>query len=231
MKNTDITYYHIQRLDGIKTEWNKNVRITIGKNNFNEFFNGVLRDAKDYESINNKKVGLIEYSNHLFRQEINKSVINEKKSYEDLYYAFQENSFTFENLADKLHKSLFQYLKWIREEIFEQTRLKINTNLPSRKNCIWISDKKDLHKWWELFKKHKNKKILQLKLNKNGKTHQADGTLVNIDTFSIKEFESRANDYWYGKILSDELQEILYEGEIQIVAEYRDINEIEISNT
>ncbi len=219
-------YYHIQRLGFDRKVWNKGDKFSTSKNNYNSFYSELLRDSGDVEFIQNKKVGLIKYSNSIFDKDANSNIKSKENEFERLYYEFQNNSFQFESLADKLHRSLFQYLKWIREEIFEKERLRINSELPSRKHCIWISQETDLQKWWNVFKDQPDKKILQLQLLNNNKIHRGDGTLISADTYSIDLYEMIAKCYWRGKLTNQDEIELSYEGAFEVINEFRDINEI-----
>lgn len=121
---------------------------------------------------------------------------------------------------------MFQYLKWIREEIFEKLRFQIDGDLPSRKHCIWISQETDLQKWWNMFKDKPDKKILQIKLLNNNKIHRGDGTLIRADTYNIKEYEIIAKSYWSGEIINQDEIEFSYEGAFEVINEFRDIIEV-----
>lgn len=220
------TYFHIQWSGLDREAWQKGDQITTQKSKYNPFYSGLIRDLEHIEFDEDKKVGLIEYSNSIFGKDVNRNIKSKKKDFENLYYEFWNNSFQYESLANKLHWSLFQYLKWIREEIFEKLRFQIDGDLPSRKHCIWISQETDLQKWWNMFKDKPDKKILQIKLLNNNKIHRGDGTLIRADTYNIKEYEIIAKSYWSGEIINQDEIEFSYEGAFEVINEFRDIIEV-----
>jgi len=123
---------------------------------------------------------------------------------------------------------LSQYLKWINEEIFENVRSKEFPHLPSRKSCLWLCDFDSLHKWLEIISERSLIKILKVKAF--GKFHNADGGWISADTHSIDEFHNRARNYWSGKTCVSPEPEMLFEGEITVLNEYKAIEEIDQPN-
>ncbi len=227
MTEQNQTYYHIQ-IPGFERDiWKKGDVICTSLKEYNAFYSGLIRDMEDKEFVNGNKIGLIEYSNSIFEKDSNRNMKSKTEDYQSLYYEFQSNSFEYEGIANKLHWSLFQYLKWIREEIFENVRLKVDSNLPSRKSCIWISKIEDVKKWWDLFKNKSGKRILELRL-KGDNVFIGDGTLIRADTFSLKEYESIAEKYWSGIVERKKEIEISYEGEFEVLNEFNDINDLTI---
>ena len=226
MKAQNNTYYHIQRPGFERDIWNKGDCLQTSRMKYNAFYSGLLRDTVDKENMNGESIGLIKYSNLIFKKDKNRNIISQNNDYENLYYEFQDNSFEYENLANKLHWSLFQYLKWIREELFDSVRTEIDNELPSRKHCIWICTKNDLPKWWDIFKNKTDKKIVELKLENINRVHKGDGTLIEADTFSIEEYKSIAKKYWSGEIDNLDEVEYSYEGEFEIINEFNDIKDI-----
>lgn len=64
--------------------------------------------------------------------------------YKEKYFKTQDFCSKYYDLTYQLLESQLQYLKWIREEIFEKNRLQINPKLPSRKKCVWFSCENNL---------------------------------------------------------------------------------------
>lgn len=225
MTEQNQTYYHIQIPGFERDTWKKGDVISTSQKEYNAFYSGLIRDMKDKELVNGNKIGLIEYSNSIFEKDSNRNVKSNREDYQNLFYEFQSNSFKYEAVANKLHWSLFQYLKWIREEVFENVRLKIDSDLPSRKRCIWVSKKENVRKWWDLFNNKSGKRILELNL-KQDNVFIGDGTLIKADTFSIKEYESIAERYWSGRVERNNEIEISYEGDFEVLNEFNDINQL-----
>lgn len=226
MTTLNKTYYHIQRPGFERDIWHKGEYLQTSRKKYNAFYSGLLRDTFDRESLNGESIGLIKYSNLIFKKDKNRNIKSQINDFENLYYEFQDNSFEYENLANKLHWSLFQYLKWIREEIFENVRAEIDNELPSRKHCIWICTENDLPKWWDLFKDKTDKKILELKLSNTKRVHKGDGTQIVSETYAIEEYKLFAKRYWNGELNNFDEIEYSYEGAFEIIKEFNDIKDI-----
>jgi len=220
------TYYHIQRPGINRNIWNKGDCLQTSRMRYNAFYSGLLRDTVGKADANGEPIGLIKFSNLIFDKDKNGNTIDQYNDYESLFYELQDNSLEYEDLAQRLHWALLQYLKWIREEIFESVRTEIDNKLPSRKHCIWVCTEGDLQKWWDLFKNNADNKIVELKLDNKNQVHLGDGTLIEADTFSIEEYKSIAKKYWSGKIDSFEEVEYSYEGEFKIINKFNDIKDI-----
>lgn len=219
-------YYHIQRLDNERPEWNFGDKYLIDNSKKNWFNQHIIRDLGDIRTTNNNdKFRLVKYvQEHLFE--------HIEKSYSDTQLSYKNS--LLENEVRGLKDSLKQYLKWIQEDIFENVRKNNFPLLPSRQHCIWVSSLEHLNKWWSMFSPKDNRyrqaprKILELDLE--GQFHEADATLIDSDTYKISEFEARAKRYWSGEIKSKKEVEILFTGKVKVLKEFKDINEI-INNT
>lgn len=218
-----MNYFHIQRINGNRKEWNKGDFAETGNN---EFFKGILEGIERNSKNKTNEKRLIEKSRELLSNEWINSLDYESKDFENLFYKTQDFCIDFEGLAIKLFESHLQYLKWIREEIFENSRLNINPSLPSRKKCLWLCDKKGLENWWNTFENSKNKKIIELELDGDGKIHIADAEFLNLENYSISEFKIASKKYWKGERNTELDIEILYEGKFKVVNEYKNIENI-----
>ena len=98
----DNIFFHVQRLDGQRTEWKTGDVVSIKKENHNEFYSGLLRDAEFLEYLNGENVGLIEYSEQFFKSDINRNIQINDSNFKALYHVFEDNSFRYEELAKKL---------------------------------------------------------------------------------------------------------------------------------
>lgn len=215
-------YYHIQRILKNNQEWFKGDVHNITDKTLNNYHNKIL------SNLENEKPEHY-YRKEGFRNYINNDLKNRlENNYNDneinLKYKFLKNTF------DDLENSLFQYLTWIREEIFENIRKAKFQHLPSRKNCIWVCTYEDLKHWWRTFKKEDDKfgvvrkKVLKLELD--GHFHKADGCFLEADTYGISDYENMATKYWNGEIKSDTELEILFLGKLTVIEEYDGIDDI-----
>lgn len=219
-------YYHIQYSGFNRPSWIIGKQYETSKENFNPYYCRLLESFKKNEFQNGETISLLKYSENIFKKDSNRNIISEEFDFKNRYYEFRTNSFEFEGLSRKLFNSLIQYLKWIREDIFEKERKKINQELPSRKHCIWICTDEDLHKWWEIFKDKPDKKILEISLIENNKIHKCDGTLIEINTSPIEDYTINAKKYWTCELNNLADIEILYEGKFKVKTIYNNISEI-----
>ena len=218
-----MNYFHIQRINGIRKEWNKG---DFAETSDNDFFKGILEGIERITKYQPNPNRLIQKSREMLSNEWMNSLDYQSKDFEKLFYKTQDLCIDYEGLATNLFESHLQYLKWIREEIFESSRLNINPNLPSRKKCLWLCDKKGLENWWNTFENSENKKIIELELDKKGKIHLADAEFLNLDTYSIEEFHNSSKKYWNGEMNTEFDIEILYEGKFKVINEFKNIEEI-----
>lgn len=217
-----MTYYHIQELSNGKPEWKTGEQYDISESDFNWFYKLLINGIGDTKTTDgNEQIRLVKYVDQYLYDDIEK-----KCSENDINYKHSLLQATVDILKD----SLKQNLKWIQEEVFENIRLTLFPDLPSRKNCLWVCENQHLEKWWELFSskddnfKIYDRKILELRLE--GKFHKADGRLMDPDTYKIEDFETRARTYWNGTILSEDRSEILFVGKAIVINVFKDLNEI-----
>lgn len=226
MMNLQDTYYHIQFSGIDRDNWCIGDKISINKNRYNSFYSNLTDGLNEIVPLNEEKMRLIEYSNSIFKKELNKNVIVDYNNPDKTILDFQNISYQYESLADKLHKSLFHYLKWFREESFENIRMQLNSDLPSRKNCIWLTKKDTIKYWWNLFNNKPNRSILLLRLIE-GKLHKVDGGLLLTDTYGINAYKEMAKKYWDGTIENIDKIEYLFEGKFEVINNFFKLEEIE----
>lgn len=105
-----------------------------------------------------------------------------------------------------------------QELILEQARKEINSELPSRKNSIWLCDEKGMEFWkQELNKKDSFMKLF--KVNVTGNLFKtSDIYIPNNDTDIIEAYE-QAKKYWnpdYNN-LDEERVEYLFNGKVKVL--------------
>ncbi|MBQ4915319.1 DUF2441 domain-containing protein [Maribacter sp. MMG018] len=213
-------YFHIQILNGIRKEWRKG---DSEKTDFNNFYKDILNGIDNISKFNFQGKRLIKRAGETLDVEWMDNIDYESKNYEDLFYKVQDLLIEYEGLSNDLYKSHYQHLKLIREDVFEQTRLEINPLLPSRKKCIWLCTTDTIESWWDTFKNHPKKRIIEIELSTMGKKHVADAEYITTELFSIQEWKTLATDYWKGIKSSNPHLEILYEGKFKIINEYEKI--------
>jgi hypothetical protein len=232
--STSAIFYHIQRIGGTREEWFQGDEKEISSETFNYFYSSLLEDLHShFELVDDKKIGMVDYAKQFLKDssldnlveieyggKISRSVVSQKN--------LNQKILEYSALTSKLTSSLSQYTKWIREEVFEQIRVKEFAQLPSRKNCIWLSTENDLPVWWNMFGDI-DKKILKVRLPENSIVHRANSScLPNSDTLSISEIEEMARKYWTGEVCQQHTDEIetLFIGNMEILKEFKSLNDL-----
>ena len=204
----NLEYFHIHRIsDEHSSLWAVGNRVNWVQKRYNLFY-----DAYNHRSIAyNDGTGELPIKDALARF-FNNSLEYQNGEVFNIVKAAQ---------AAVKHQSMF-----IREQIFEEVRASYFPHLPSRKTCIWVCKKEALSFWWKTFNNTPKKKIFKLRLI--GSIHTADQRHLLADTFSHNDLRSKAFEYWTGSdgvYLQD--QEILFEGIIDILAEYSSPDKIQ----
>lgn len=218
-------YYHIQRPGFKRAVWKKGDTVIVSKDSYNSFYANLISGLGDFESNDGKHIDLIEYSSCIFEKNYNEHILSKHDDYKSLYYEFENKSQLYESLAKKLQGSLFQYLKWVREVIFEKKRIEIDSHLPSRMSCIWVTTFEDLPKWWKLFESENDNRILEIKLHSTN-LHKADGRYINTKTVKLDRYYEMAKDYWNGEIQSNNEVEYLYQGRFDVINEFNKLQDV-----
>ena len=215
MKHKTI-YYHIHKIKEGKSEWVPGDEYFINPNESNNFQKNLISGLGNIRmNTFNEPIGLIKHVSELLKGNVNNDKLN--------------------CACDDLTRSFKQYIKWIQEEIFEKVRLSNYPNLPSRKSCLWICTYDHLIIWMDIIVNNlprfyrPNVKILSLFVE--GKCHEADGLFIDADTYKIKDFESAAHNYWCGKHKAGNEIEVLFQGKVTVLEEFRSINEINRTTT
>jgi hypothetical protein len=123
--------------------------------------------------------------------------------------------------------SAMAYWRFTKEFVFEQTRIELNNNLPSRWKCIWLCNEEQLENWLDEFRKE-NKEYQVLKVKVEGIIFEADAYWVETDKPKpLNEIRKNARHYWKGNFFRIPSKgEILFEGigEVVEVLEYQSPN-------
>jgi hypothetical protein len=209
--------FHIQILKEGRDEWFAQQKFTVGSG-LNHFCLDILKSlGKDQSFI----AANSEFLNTPMDQIIDCSTSDpEDRAFDQLC----EHRNLFREKLIETTLCLGQYLKWINEEILENIRCHEFPHLPSRKRCLWLSDYDSLQVWVGMLSKSHIIKIL--KVEARGTFHCADGGWISADMYSIDEFNNRARNYWVGEACESPEPEILFQGEITVLNEYKTFDEI-----
>ncbi len=218
-------FFHISKQNSKNDSWKVGTIINTPSES-NYFFDRMANERQE-KIQNSGEKSILEYLDERLEKfgEQNRQMHLPNNEFE-----FNESVKSFNSqlldLLDITKKELEQSLKMTRELIFENVRKTQFSNLPSRQRCIWLTNKKDLEKWWSEFEPNRSKKIYLVKAN--GKIFYADGSLIKLSVSRFSDFETLANIYWNGAKNPNEeyLQtEILFEGELEILEEYQNLSE------
>ncbi|TDQ33389.1 DUF2441 domain-containing protein [Zeaxanthinibacter enoshimensis] len=221
-------YYHIQKLNRIDKEWTLNQIIQTDLNSHNPFFGDILVGLNDNFNRRIRNQDILSVASKKLSEENCDQKFADFSNYDQTkHFQFLDHCREFEDLTDKLSKVNLQYLKWIREEIFEKTRVEFDPNLPSRKKGIWLTNKNNLKKWWDILNSDQCR-IYKVQIEK-GKIFTTDEHYCELQNFSIEEFKNNAKKYWKGDLTNEPIVEILFEGEFKVLKSYEDISELETS--
>jgi hypothetical protein len=114
---------------------------------------------------------------------------------------------------------LRHYAVMLRESVFENIRLKNYASLPSRNQCIWLTDSLPSARYWMGRIPHHGEKRLLEVAALDGMFHQAnEGHLTNGHE-NIDEIEQRAHQYWKGEPGTGR-SEILFVGKLTVIREH-----------
>ncbi len=181
-----------------------------------------------------RRINWVQKRNNLFYDHFNEQGLFYDDGIEDLPFCqaldkFFASSIDYQRLeALSLLKAAREATKsqsiFIREEIFEEVRGNYFPHLPSRKTCIWVCTRDAVDFWWKTLNPG-NQKLL--KLNLTGSLYIADQRHLLADTYRHNDIRARAFEYWTGSDgIKAQDQEVLFEGIIDVVAEYDSPDEL-----
>ncbi len=120
------------------------------------------------------------------------------------------------SIIHQMNALIKEYAIYMRETIFEEVRLKQYQELPSRRSCIYVCEKKSLNYWYD--KLPGDKRIFRIRLN--GNIHKANENYLATEYLPGEEIYKNAYNYWEGSKESNSIcEEILFEGDITILEE------------
>jgi hypothetical protein len=212
-------YFHIQNLNGKNTIWNKGNLVTIDDLNYNSFYKDLTNSTGRNLIHNGENIDLLEYAKQK-EKEIEEFPFQYNPSDSDLINSYLTKSQIYRELAYEMNENLIQYLKWIREEVFENYRKQKFPNLPSRKTCLWLCEKKDINEWWKILYPNNSKKIIEINFNSEQKIHCGNGSLIISETLNIHDYMKLAEKYWNGEISENCEIETLFEGDFEVINEF-----------
>lgn len=149
------------------------------------------------------------------------------KRYIDMYSEIIKSSQTRGVQADTLQATIDglifidEYVGLTRELIFEQIRLTVNQNLPSRQRCIWLASTSLLEDGWidywrTFLKDRKNLGLYVVELLDCEPFIAFEGH-IRREAEPFETTLKRAEAYWQGEPSKTTMKEFLYEGKFRVV--------------
>lgn len=109
------------------------------------------------------------------------------------------------------------YWHFTLETIFEEERIKINPELPSRLKCLWMTDRNQLNYWIEKVKIDSSK-LQVLEMSTVGKVFKCDAYWVEMQPAPLTQVRENAQSYWQGEIKDPSKIEFLFEGDATVTS-------------
>ena len=120
------------------------------------------------------------------------------------------------------HNAISDALIALREIIFEQVRREHFVDLPSRQTCLYLCPDRPecICYWWkELTTQGHDPGKKTFEVEAEGDTFVAPAEMLVLQSMSVDEWEALAHRYWSPHEAGSASDEILFVGEIEIVAE------------
>ena len=229
-------YYHIHRIDE-NHRWSDPFLISDSvaiNEKFENFYFHKQIDKYGYGTC--ERTGPLNQPNNLERISIFTTLGNIDKKFppfvfdiprtpkpEELYELEELYSKSTEILqeSNRAFRHTFQLL---RELIFEEVRLKNFSNLPSRKNCIWICEDEAQLKDWIPNLGLATFQIM--KVEAVGNIFKTDSKFISTWELDVSKYYEYANQYW-NPTNNFQYPEVLFTGELRILERFDTIEEIE----
>lgn len=131
-------------------------------------------------------------------------------------------NFDYHDLSNIAHKivaeletAVKEYQILIREIGYENTRVEVNPNLPSRQKCIWLCRKDQLDYWKAQIVKEFD--VFEVEVNEK-EMFKSRNSLISELSDSYNTVLDKAKEYWkYSSNVENEDDEYLYCGELKII--------------
>ena len=196
--NPDIDYYHINRI----VPWSQHKKLNIGDEfdvgeESNPYFRYFETHKKIYPVTNITNGSTINLSGVKFIGDISKGLIN----LPDMSAA---------NVARIAHDILNHFVSYLREIIWEDVRKTEFPHLPSRQRCIWLIPDIEGVKYWLSRLELQSPDYQVLRLNLQGRLHQASELYLLGDSEPMEETIIKVRKYWRGLIEQPGTEEIIF---------------------
>lgn len=139
-----------------------------------------------------------------------------------------------------VHSIIREYSMYVRERLFDDVRLKVDPDAPSRLKCLWLIPIDRLlpqrMSYWnnEITSDTQNTAKVIYKLSCTGNVFEADSSFIDLvsNAGRLGQVRELAERYWSGERYGTEQwekQEVLFEGKVKVLDSYQDISEVDFS--
>ncbi|MCW3793776.1 DUF2441 domain-containing protein [Paenibacillus sp. LS1] len=132
---------------------------------------------------------------------------------EKLHLDASVNPFYLRNIGIVYH----EYIIKTREYIFENERLLINPDLPSRFTCLFLTDIDGIEFWKQRLLNNPDQQPYTIyEISVSGRIHKANQHYVELNTRSQEYNHQSAREYWSGVDADKEGSEYLFVGDMLV---------------
>jgi hypothetical protein len=211
--------YHFHIINDYSDKWTIGEKLTFGKEKTNNYHEQII-NLQANNLLNTDTETLVSKVDDF--SEMGKKILEILPQLNDTTKEIEEyRNFLsgFDDIMKMCSRTLLYYVTYIRELTFEEVRLKINQDLPSRKSCLWVCDEDNIETWRTIWTPNKKYKLFKLSLE--GIFHEVDSRMINNNAWQIQDFEKHAKYYWTNKtfLKGNRQPEILFEGNATILEE------------
>ena len=125
------------------------------------------------------------------------------------------------NQIISLFKTREELIIFKREMALEEIRKTYFSSLPSRKHCIWVTDKQGIEFWRKNLKPSKNAKfnLILYSVSLNGTIFKTNEMFLPGDNLNYNDCLKASFDYWNPdfSISSESTDEYLFQGKVKII--------------
>lgn len=136
----------------------------------------------------------------------------------DCYLELKQTEQTYIGLLEEASRLLKCYSTLQRELVLEQVRKELYPRLVSRKNAIWLCEKRQLKFWLTQLKKEQGELDL-FKVIVNGEIFISNDALLPDDSASIIQMYEQAKEYWNPDLtkVDESKNEYLFQGKLKVL--------------
>jgi hypothetical protein len=203
---------HFYRIEHQLTSWcpGQVLKIGLGENELTKNWRSQEAKPMDPRTLSGQFVNLqlIDFYNSIIKPENQTKTLAELNA---IKYVLKE---TLKGLHDALLAN--------REFAFESVRRERFHDKPSRMSCCFLipDSVEGVEFWWKHLQSQGGSKRKLFRVAASGVTHRVNQDLLEpLRTCSIREWESKANEYWCDQASESLKDEVLFAGDLEVISE------------